>query len=87
MQFADYLTLFQAARYAKTAQPAAYLTALAKVLAALALSPNLHWSATDEGKLHLDPFPNPQPYLIAGLDGHQIAIYCGPVGVGIGPEH
>jgi len=58
-----------------------------KLLEAIATSPDLHWSPSDEGALHVDPFPNPDRWAIASFGPIKIAIDCGPKGLGVGPGH
>jgi len=61
--------------------------AYAETLHTFALMPSLHWSDTDEGALHLNPFPNPGRFAIINEAGFKAAIDCGPKGIGAGPSH
>jgi hypothetical protein len=65
----------------------ATLNTHAKILAAIATAPSFHWSDSDEGAIHVDPFPNPARYGIAQIAGIKLAVDCGPAGIGIGPGH
>jgi hypothetical protein len=70
-----------------TIEPKAYIIAVKAILNQLQKATNVHWSDTDEGKMHVDPFPNPKQYLIGDLGPVGIAVNCGPSGIGIGPGH
>ena len=68
-------------------QPDLYLERIGNALHLLGKIAKISWADTDAGAVHLDPFPNPKPWLIAELGLVKIAIFCGPAGIGIGPDH
>jgi len=59
----------------------------AEIMQIVLLSPSLHWAPTDEGAVHIDPFPNPDVWAIAEFGPLKAAVWCGPKGIGLGPGH
>jgi hypothetical protein len=59
----------------------------AEIMEIVLSAPDFHWATTDEGAVHVDPFPNPEEWAIASFGPLKVAVWCGPKGIGIGPEH